>query len=591
MYIVQLCPFLVFDQATHIRPNDVATAALHINLRVDDVIYVGTLSGYISRVNAYEHEYSGVNEGHYVSVTKCKVTGNYFITDDLDEEDAKNIGETPTALWPKPYLLFYTVNRQNTKRHSEVQLERECVSVINVEIGDIGVDSERNTYSTTEVKDNTLQVQSVVKTNMEAHADVADQIKGKPQTFIPPRTRKVLDLPLLPPLTIETKMLADTLRNREDVPNRRRSDDTWQDQTEQYDGAKIYKVMETEGYVEVLHELLECNYTAKGINPASKGISQRVCPVTYLDLQGLRDQQFVNGNIINAFINYFHQNECMKKETDPSYLPTHVMNTFFIEKLCFASGARLDNPNVKGMNKWMLRKRVSKLEYESKKSRLKMYQGSLDIFQCERVMFPMNEDNNHWIIWSINPKTLKMIMFDSLHGKLTSKRCDVASCIAQWVVHEHYVRHGRMHVKADYEWSPIHDMDDGRDVMESSKQGPNDCAIHVCAIPVLLSNNIPLKTLGINRWDWTKAGVELRQRICLTFETGEFYFKKRIEEEATGVECTKTVHVESRSSDESLNDVLRVVTKSVNENKRRAKQAVVTKNYKTKYLKKEKPSQ
>ena len=28
---------------------------------------------------------------------------------------------------------------------------------------------------------------------------------------------------------------------------------------------------------------------------------------------------------------------------------THVMNTFFIEKLCFASGARLDNPNVKGM--------------------------------------------------------------------------------------------------------------------------------------------------------------------------------------------------------------------------------------------------
>ncbi len=35
VYIVQLCPFLEFDQATHIRPNDVATAALHINLHVD----------------------------------------------------------------------------------------------------------------------------------------------------------------------------------------------------------------------------------------------------------------------------------------------------------------------------------------------------------------------------------------------------------------------------------------------------------------------------------------------------------------------------------------------------------------------------
>ena len=44
----------------------------------------------------------------------------------------------------------------------------------------------------------------------------------------------------------------------------------------------------------------------------------------------------------------------------------------------------------------MMRKRISKSWFESGKSRLKMYKGALDIFQCERVMFPMNENNNHW---------------------------------------------------------------------------------------------------------------------------------------------------------------------------------------------------
>ena len=58
----------------------------------------------------------------------------------------------------------------------------------------------------------------------------------------------------------------------------------------------------------------------------------------------------------------------------------------------------------------------------------------------------------------------------------------------------------------------------------------------------------------------------------------------------TGGKIT-SVHVESRSSDESLNDVLREVTKSVNGNKHRAKQAVLSKSNKTKFVKQEKPSQ
>jgi Ulp1 family protease len=110
-------------------------------------------------------------------------------------------------------------------------------------------------------------------------------------------------------------------------------------------------------------------------------------------------------------------------------------------------------PNVKGMNKWMMRKRISESEFESGKSWFKMYKGALDIFQCERVMFPMNENNNHWVMYSMNPSTLEMILFDSLHSQMTAKRFDVASCIHEWLLHS--VRHGRPHARAHNEWSLI----------------------------------------------------------------------------------------------------------------------------------------
>jgi hypothetical protein len=80
-----------------------------------------------------------------------------------------------------------------------VQLEWENVCEINVETADFADDSERNTSSTVEMKDNALQVQSEAIQNIDAK--VSDQKKSEPQTFVPPRTRKVFDLPLLPHLT------------------------------------------------------------------------------------------------------------------------------------------------------------------------------------------------------------------------------------------------------------------------------------------------------------------------------------------------------------------------------------------------------
>ncbi len=64
---------------------------------------------------------------------------------------------------------------------------------------------------------------------------------------------------------------------------------------------------------------------------------------------------------------------------------------------------------------------------------------------------------------------------------------------------------------------------------------------------------------------------------------------RKKEEEAKCTELnegTKTVHVESMSSDESLNlnDVMREVRQSVKRNKRRAQQAMLTIRYTTKFV-------
>ncbi len=79
----------------------------------------------------------GVSESYYVSITKCKANGCYFQTDDLDEDDPKNIGEIPNETWLKPYLLFYTIRRQDTTNHANETLQSEFVCVGDVETVDL----------------------------------------------------------------------------------------------------------------------------------------------------------------------------------------------------------------------------------------------------------------------------------------------------------------------------------------------------------------------------------------------------------------------------------------------------------------------
>ncbi len=182
--------------------------------------------------------------------------------------------------------------------------------------------------------------------------------------------------------------------------------------------------------------------------------------------------------------NYFHRNELFEMEKDPVYRPIHIMNTYFVERLCFSGGRLLKEPNTLGMNRWMNRKGVDKRMYETyKNSNKKMVKvrGALDIFKCRRIIFPVNEGNEHWIMYSVNPRSLQMICFDSTHGTISQQRQDVARYIYTWMLHEHEQRHGIPHAKAKEEWIPKTCVIDGK-TKGTSKQGINDCGIHVCYV-------------------------------------------------------------------------------------------------------------
>ena len=98
------------------------------------------------------------------------------------------------------------------------------------------------------------------------------------------------------------------------------------------------------------------------------------------------------------------------------------------------------------------------------------------------------------------------------------------------MLHEHEQRHGIPHAKAKEEWIPKTCVIDGK-TKGTSKQGINDCGIHVCLVSMLLQRNLPLNVPGKGRSRLAMAGTEIRRRIAITLETGVYMFERTAEKE------------------------------------------------------------
>ncbi len=92
--------------------------------------YIGSLTGYIARVHGTTYS-NGATSGHYISVTKNDHTADFFETDDCNPlHTATNLGPTPADPWPKPYILFYTM-----QKHISLNTEEFCALLSRVKHG------------------------------------------------------------------------------------------------------------------------------------------------------------------------------------------------------------------------------------------------------------------------------------------------------------------------------------------------------------------------------------------------------------------------------------------------------------------------
>lgn len=120
LLILQLADRCECNISTILEPDQIARPTVTIDLTRlvkhadrSGINVFGDLSGYITRSGGY-YEPTGprndrVSYGHFCSVTKCRRTGKYYLSDNLNPKNVIYLGYNVNENWPVPYILFYTV--------------------------------------------------------------------------------------------------------------------------------------------------------------------------------------------------------------------------------------------------------------------------------------------------------------------------------------------------------------------------------------------------------------------------------------------------------------------------------------------------
>ena len=124
-----------------VRNVNIAPAVLEIDLsryfnvnheNDDNTNVVAHLTGYISRLG-YEDTDEGMTGGHFVSVTKSSVTGDFYYSDDLRPQEPQNLGPKPNYTWVPPYILFYRISSTQLQLWPKVYVHEDDDTRVTVE--------------------------------------------------------------------------------------------------------------------------------------------------------------------------------------------------------------------------------------------------------------------------------------------------------------------------------------------------------------------------------------------------------------------------------------------------------------------------
>ena len=205
-------------------------------------------------------------------------------------------------------------------------------------------------------------------------------------------------LPFFPKLTEEDIELADRLRTTE-VP-------------EQLKGSFSYPTkagpmyaLKTDGTLNMnVPMLVEEDYSLRDQGDTGDTLDGGM-------LKGLGDYRFIIHDVHTCFANMFNKRQVQKCREDPSYRPFHMFTTYFLQKLCF----RLPYDGEIGNNYSALQRKYKPNDanmihsndantYTQVRRRLnnkatRKTRGAMNIFECNKLFFPFNETNTHYIFF------------------------------------------------------------------------------------------------------------------------------------------------------------------------------------------------
>eukprot|EP00548_Thalassiothrix_antarctica_P018930 CAMPEP_0194187994 /NCGR_PEP_ID=MMETSP0154-20130528/53139_1 /TAXON_ID=1049557 /ORGANISM="Thalassiothrix antarctica, Strain L6-D1" /LENGTH=524 /DNA_ID=CAMNT_0038908091 /DNA_START=51 /DNA_END=1625 /DNA_ORIENTATION=- len=219
-----------------------------------------------------------------------------------------------------------------------------------------------------------------------------------------------------------------------------------------------------------------------GIGPPSDTMAQINNDIVVREsMNRLQPRQWLNDEVIHYFLLMLSKrDETLKKER------SHFFKSYFMTKLLNEGHASLDG----------------KYEYRNVKRWSKKVPGK-DLFALNKVLFPINQGNAHWVCAVIYMKDKRIQMYDSLGG--SGKM--YLEYLFQYLQDEHLDKK-KIPLPGKDEWKLVPTQND-----TPRQENGFDCGVFTCMFADFLSNDCPLL--------FTQEHItQCRERIALSIMKG-----------------------------------------------------------------------
>jgi len=201
--------------------------------------------------------------------------------------------------------------------------------------------------------------------------------------------------------------------------------------------------------------------------------------ITIKKLMCLKPNTWLNDEVINFYMHMLIAHDIAMCNEDPSRKRSHLFSSFFMERLLVTDGTYM----YLNIEKWS---------------------KGLDIFELDKLFFPINIDNTHWALAVVFPQLKQIHYFDSMGNDGE----EYMSSLRQWVIDEAKSKKNLTLNPNDWTLVCRHDI--------PQQDNGWDCGVFTVACADFLLDNLPL-----NENSYSQAKMEFwREKIAVDILNG-----------------------------------------------------------------------